>query len=78
MEMSLWYPELENHKKMHEEFKATLTNMEEELEEEGATQFLADSIDTLLVKWLFEHIRTIDVTFGKFLKKKGVEILQED
>jgi hemerythrin len=72
------YPELENHQKMHEEFKTTLSNMEEELEEEGATKLLADSIDTLLVKWLFEHIRTIDVMFGKFLKEKGVEIPQED
>jgi len=72
------YPELENHKKMHEEFKTTLANMEEDLEEEGATQLLADSIDTLLVKWLFEHIRTIDVAFGKFLKEKGVEIPKED
>jgi len=72
------YPELENHKKMHEEFTATLTNMEEDLEEEGATPLLADSIDTLLVKWLFEHIRTIDVAFGKFLKEKGVEIPQEN
>ncbi len=72
------YSELENHKKMHEEFKATLTNLEEELEEEGATQLLADSIDTLLVKWLFEHISTIDVKFGKFLNKKGIEIPRED
>ena len=72
------YPELENHKKMHEGFKTTLNNMEEDLEEEGATQLLADSIDTLLVKWLFEHISTIDVLFGKFLKEKGVSILQED
>ena len=72
------YPELENHKKMHEGFKTTLANLEKDLVEEGATQSLADSIDTLLVKWLFEHIRTIDVTFGKFLKEKGVEIPQED
>ena len=72
------YSELENHKKMHEGFKTTLTNMEEDLKEEGATQALADSIDTLLVKWLFEHIRMIDVSFGKFLKQKGVEIPQED
>ncbi len=69
---------VENHKKQHEEFKKTLTNLEEDLEEEGATQLLADSIDTLLVKWLFEHIRAIDVAFGKFLKKKGVEIPQEE
>jgi hemerythrin len=72
------YPELETHKKMHKEFKTTLANLEEELEEEGATKMLANSIDTLLVKWLFEHIRTIDVSFGKFLKNKGVEIPQED
>jgi hemerythrin len=72
------YPELENHKKMHEEFKTTLTNMEEDLEEDGATQLLADSIDTLLVKWLIKHISTIDVMFGKFLKDKGVEIPLED
>ena len=30
------YSELENHKKMHEDFKTTLTNMEEDLKEEGA------------------------------------------
>ncbi|MCP3876685.1 MAG: hemerythrin family protein [Desulfobacteraceae bacterium] len=72
------YPELENHKKMHEGFKTTLSNLEEELEEEGATKMLADSIDTLLVKWLFEHIREIDVAFGKYLKEKGIEIPNED
>ena len=72
------YPELENHKKMHEGFKTTLNNLEEDLLEEGATQLLADSIDTLLVMWLFEHISTIDVAFGKFLKEKGVEIPQEN
>ncbi len=71
------YPELEYHKKRHEEFKTTLSNLEEDLEEEGATQLLADSIDTLLVKWLFEHIRTVDGAFGEFLKEKGVEIPQE-
>ncbi len=72
------YPELENHKQMHEGFKTTLNNLEEDLLEEGATQLLADSIDTLLVMWLFEHISTIDVWFGKFLKEKGVSILQEN
>jgi len=72
------YPELENHKKMHEAFRTSLTNIEEDFEEDGATQSLADSIDTLLVKWLFEHIREVDVAFGKFLKKNGVEISQEN
>lgn len=71
------YPGLENHKKLHEDFKNTLANMEEDLEEDGATQLLADSIDTLLVKWLFEHIRKVDISFGKFLTENGEEILEE-
>ncbi len=72
------YPELENHKKLHEGFKTTLSNLEDDLEEEGATQMLADSIDSLLVNWLFGHIREVDVAFGKFLIEKGIEIPEED
>lgn len=68
------YPETETHKKKHAEFKKTLADLEDELEEDGATKMLADSIDTLLVNWLFEHIQTLDVAFGKFLKEKGIEI----
>lgn len=71
------YPGLEQHQKQHAEFKTTLSNMEEDLEEDGATKMLADSIDTLLVNWLFNHIKTTDVAFGKFLKDKGIEIPQE-
>jgi len=72
------YPEIEDHKKRHEEFITTLNNLEEDLKEEGATQILASSIESLLVNWLFGHIREVDVAFGKFLKDKGIEIPQED
>ncbi len=72
------YPGLEKHQNLHQGFKTTLSGLEEDLEEEGATQSLADSIDTLLVKWLFDHIRTIDVAFGNFLKEKGIEIPLEE
>ena len=71
------YPGVENHKKMHEGFKTTLSNLEEDLEEEGATQGLADSIDKLLIDWLFKHIQEVDVAFGKFLIEKGIEIPEE-
>ena len=51
------YPEIESHKKKHEDFKTTLSNMEEDLLEEGATQILADSVESLLINWLIGHIR---------------------
>lgn len=72
------YQAIEGHQKKHEEFKTTLSNMEEEFNEEGATQQLADSIDSLLVDWLFKHIRGTDVAFGTFLKDKGITIAKED
>lgn len=71
------YQELESHKKQHGEFKNILSGLEEDFEEEGATQALADSIDSLLVNWLFKHIKTIDVAFGKFLKSEGIVLTEE-
>jgi hemerythrin len=71
------YPQLGAHKEQHEVFKTTLANLETDLAEEGATQGLADSIDKLLVQWLLNHIRTVDVAFGKFLQEKGIEIPEE-
>ncbi|THB79557.1 MAG: hemerythrin [Desulfobacteraceae bacterium] len=71
------YPTFEAHKKMHDGFKQTLSGLEEDFEEEGATQGLADSIDTLLVNWLINHIQKVDVEFGKFLMSKGIELPEE-
>ena len=71
------YPQLEAHKQQHEAFKKILSDLEEDFEEEGATQALVESIDTLLVDWLFKHIKAIDVAFGTFLKDKGIELIEE-
>jgi hemerythrin-like metal-binding protein len=70
------YPGLEQHRRKHGEFKATLGSLEEDFREEGATPMLADSIDTLLVNWLIKHIRGVDVEFGAFLKKNGIVIAE--
>ena len=62
---------------MHKEFTTALANFQEDLQEDGATKMLADSMDAMLVNWLFEHIKTIDVAFGKFLQEKGIDIPNE-
>jgi hemerythrin len=71
------YDGLEEHKKKHEEFKTTLSNLEEEFKEDGATHVLANAINTLLVNWLIKHISKVDVEFGAFLKNKGITLPQE-
>lgn len=71
------YPGLDVHVKQHEIFKGSLQNLVMDFEEEGATEPLSASINTLLVNWLVNHIKVVDVLFGSFLKENGLENLQE-
>jgi hemerythrin len=64
------YPGKDKHHELHGEFTSVLNNLIQDFEEEGATQLLADSIDTFLVNWLINHIKGPDVQFGKFLNEK--------
>lgn len=68
------YPGLADHLKKHGEFTSTLTDLEEEFREEGATHMLAESLDTFLVNWLIKHISTVDVEFGRYLGEKGITL----
>ena len=61
------YPAFADHKAMHDELRATLSNLVQEYQEEGATQDLADAIETLLGNWLINHIREVDMKFGAFI-----------
>lgn len=70
----LGYPGRPHHVKQHEEFTSTLGNLVEDFEEEGITKALADSIDTFLWNWLSNHIKTVDVEFGKFLINDSIAL----
>ncbi|MBD3237059.1 MAG: bacteriohemerythrin [Candidatus Eisenbacteria bacterium] len=70
------YPEIEAHRAKHAELKRTLANLVQEFEEDGATQSLADAVDTLLGNWLVKHIREVDQAFGDFLQERDI-VLEE-
>jgi hemerythrin len=70
------YPGLDAHLKQHEIFEASLKNLVTDFEEEGATEALSASINTLLVNWLVNHIKVVDVLFGTFLREQGLENLE--
>lgn len=67
--VELGYPQLEYHRGQHAEFVTTLKNLEMDFEEEGATEALAESINTFMFNWLVKHIKTVDVQFGRFLEE---------
>jgi hemerythrin len=70
------YPAMDNHIKQHEEFKTMLRTLEEDFKEDGATKVVSKSINTFLGNWLLNHIKVIDVNFGKFLRDKGIEMTE--
>ncbi|MBC8450664.1 hemerythrin family protein [bacterium] len=71
------YPGLSAHLIKHEEFKTTLANLSNDFREEGATQGLADSIETLLVNWFVKHIKDVDHMFGEFLQANNLTMSED-
>jgi hemerythrin len=71
---AMGYPGLADHQARHEEFKALLTTLHEDLAEEGVTKALADSIQTLLLNWLRQHILTVDRQLGAFVQARGLTL----
>ncbi len=71
------YPGMPAHMKKHGDFRTTLENLAEDFEEEGATQDLADSIETLLMSWFTKHIKDVDSKFGVFLRENGLTMSED-
>jgi hemerythrin len=71
------YPGQQDHQAAHQELIATLADLEQDFKEEGATQALVDSLNTLLGNWLVKHIKGVDVQFGTFLKEKDIALPRE-
>lgn len=68
------YPGLEAHQVSHRELINTLNDLERDFKEEGATNQLAEALNSFLNNWLTKHIKRIDVQFGDFLKEKNIQL----
>jgi len=71
------FPGLEAQKAKHQEFMDTLSNLEQDFEEEGSTSALSNAINNFLFTWLTNHIQGLDQLFGEFLSQRGVMITGE-
>jgi len=68
------YPDYEEHKRHHDELRQTLTNLINEYRDEGPTNLLSDSVETLMSNWFIKHIQEIDKKFIDFIKENRIEI----
>ena len=64
------YPDLPTHLAQHRELTQTLQDLLRDFEEEGATQKLAETVNSYLRNWLIKHIQETDRKFGAFTQQK--------
>ena len=62
------FPEYEYHKKLHEEFEATVSEKVAEFKEKGSTKDLIDTVNEVVIEWLVNHILKEDMKIGAYIK----------
>ncbi|HOK03685.1 MAG TPA: bacteriohemerythrin [Victivallales bacterium] len=62
------YPQINEHKQMHKLFISTINDIEQDYREEGANKALVNTINNLLLNWLKNHIREVDIRLADFIK----------
>jgi len=62
------YPHIAAHKRQHTEFKKSVNDFKNKLNNEGITLSFTVSLTHSLVEWLSKHIRVVDKELGMFLK----------
>jgi hemerythrin-like metal-binding protein len=63
------YSEYDTHKAKHEEFRATLKGLAQNLLDDGSTHELAYQVNVFLINWLLDHIQGVDQELGSYLSK---------
>ena len=62
------YPEREKHYEKHEEFRKTIQELYEYLQEyEGPTDRFSELVQKNVIDWLFGHIKTYDRSVAEFI-----------
>ena len=64
------YPGLAEHRKKHEEYKASLEALSSSLKENGTGANTPDEIKENVVNWLFNHIKVFDRSVAEYKNMK--------
>ena len=68
------YPGIAEHKQKHEEFKKTVEELHEMLEdEEGPTDAFVDAVNRNVIQWLYGHIKGFDSSVASFINMRSIQ-----
>ena len=62
------YPDYLNHKRIHDEFKATVVSLVGKVKKEGATEEIIGTLSSTIGSWLLNHIRGDDFRMAAYVK----------
>ncbi|WP_052299736.1 bacteriohemerythrin [Treponema primitia] len=63
------YPDYRDHKKLHDDFRITVTQLSAEYDTKGSSQELWDKVTTTVVHWVIQHIKQQDFKLAEFIRK---------
>ncbi len=66
------YPEYADHKKDHDDFVASVLELEASIENQGATVVTTLKLNRTLTDWLLSHISKSDMKIGQFLRINNI------
>ncbi|GHV49767.1 hemerythrin [Synergistales bacterium] len=64
------YPDYEKHKKLHDNFKATVGELVAQYKADGSSDKLADVVNTIVVRWLTQHITMEDFKIAAHIRRE--------
>lgn len=68
------YPGIAEHKEKHEEFKKTVDELHEMLDEqEGPTEAFVDAVNRNVIQWLYGHIKGYDSSVAHFIQMRDIQ-----
>lgn len=66
------YPDFVNHKKYHEDFKKSVSDIQKEFDNGGATIALVAKVNSVIAAWLINHIKRQDVKVAAHVRAKSI------
>lgn len=63
------YPKCKEHKAIHDGFIQKVGELKAEIEKDGATVAMVGKINSLIIDWLYNHIRRVDKEIAEYINK---------
>jgi hemerythrin-like metal-binding protein len=69
LQLACNYPGYGEHKKLHDGFKEIVSGLITEFKQNGSSMELLKKVNTIIVRWLVEHIKQEDFKLAAYIKK---------